>query len=93
MATFCSGDCALRLADTRTRLFDNLAETCRGAAILSPSLAHPRIEPISLSYEDRLSRQLLTLPCDHRYGVEELARLADSILRLVPQLYECKVKI
>ena len=35
-------------------------------------------------YEHALSRQLLTLPCDHRYSVEQLGRLADAIDRLAP---------
>ena len=40
--------------------------------------------PSLFPYEHALSQQLLTLPCDHRYGVEQLARLADAIDRLVP---------
>lgn len=46
----------------------------------------PRIaaDPALFSYEHGLSRQLLTLPCDHRYAPEQLARLADTIKRLAP---------
>ena len=40
--------------------------------------------PSLFLYEHALSRQLLTLPCDHRYSVEQLARLADAIDRLAP---------
>jgi len=36
-------------------------------------------------FEHALSRQLLTLPCDHRYTPEQLARLADAIERLAPK--------
>ena len=40
--------------------------------------------PSLFPYEHALSRQLLTLPCDHRYSVEQLGRLADAIDRLAP---------
>jgi len=43
-------------------------------------------------YEHRLSRQLLTLPCDHRYTVEELSRLADTVLRFVPNSTSAKLE-
>jgi hypothetical protein len=41
-------------------------------------------DPACFSYEHDLSRQLLTLPCDHRYNPEQLARLVDTIARLAP---------
>jgi hypothetical protein len=41
-------------------------------------------DPLRFPYETRLSRQLLTLPCDHRYSPEQLARLADTIERIAP---------
>jgi hypothetical protein len=41
-------------------------------------------DPARFTYEHGLSRQLLTLPCDHRYTAEQLARLADAIDRLAP---------
>lgn len=41
-------------------------------------------DPVGFPYEHSLSRQLLTLPCDHRYTAEQLARLADAIDRLAP---------
>ncbi len=41
--------------------------------------------PARFPYEHRLSEQLLTLPCDHRYRPEQLARLADAIERLAPR--------
>ena len=41
-------------------------------------------DPVRFPYEHSLSRQLLTLPCDHRYTAEQLARLADAIDRFAP---------
>jgi hypothetical protein len=41
-------------------------------------------DPNRFPYEHALSRQLLTLPCDHRYTPSQLARLADAIERLAP---------
>jgi hypothetical protein len=41
-------------------------------------------DPAQFPYEHGLCRQLLTLPCDHRYTREQLARLADTIDRLAP---------
>jgi hypothetical protein len=44
-----------------------------------------RSDPTRFPYEHELSRQLLTLPCDHRYTILQLARLADAIERLAPR--------
>jgi hypothetical protein len=41
-------------------------------------------DPARFPYEHSLSRHLLTLPCDHRYHPEQLARLVDTVERLAP---------
>jgi hypothetical protein len=44
----------------------------------------PVVDRATFPYEGELSDQLLTLPCDHRYAPETLARLADAIERFSP---------
>jgi hypothetical protein len=72
-----------------------LAIAVEDAASLARRLAEERLfcarhwagigaDPARFPDEHRWSRQLLTLPCDHRYAPEQLARLADALDRLAP---------
>ena len=72
-----------------------LVITVEDASALARQLAEQRLfcarhwadlgsDPAAFPFEHRLSRQLVTLPCDHRYSPPVLERLVDAIERLAP---------
>jgi dTDP-4-amino-4,6-dideoxygalactose transaminase len=71
----------LRLtADQRDRVLAGLHAERIFAAVHWPSIAGP---PEAFPREAAWTRELITLPCDHRYGAAEMSRIADAVEALL----------
>lgn len=71
----------LRLApDLRDRVLRGLHARRIFAATHWPSIAGPAED---FPREARWTRELITLPCDHRYGIRDMARIAAAVKALV----------
>jgi hypothetical protein len=71
----------LRLApETRDRVLAGLHARRIFAAVHWPRIAGPAAD---FPQEAQWTRELLTLPCDHRYGIDDMARIADGVRALL----------
>lgn len=41
------------------------------------------VEPTEFPIEHAIARQLVTLPCDYRYGERDMHRVADAVIRAI----------
>lgn len=62
--------------DARDRLLQGLHEDRIFAAVHWPEIAAPAAD---FARETQWTRELITLPCDHRYGEPEMARIARRV--------------
>jgi hypothetical protein len=71
----------LRLApDTRDRLLHGLHAQRIFAAVHWPKIAAPSGD---FPRETQWTRELITLPCDHRYDAQDMARIAAAVKALL----------